>query len=131
MPSVLREPGGPRLAEPQKSRCSLPGESDWPQSSVDHVEIEVAHAVLVLRGVHDAQADADPEPLQRGLVEQHVALGGGVVGEELDGERLALGVDALAALDLPAGFLQQPVRLAQVLAHGLRVAVHGRSCKAW
>ena len=45
----LRLPGVSAAAEPQKSRCSLPGDSDWPKPLDDHVEVEVVDAVLVLR----------------------------------------------------------------------------------
>ncbi len=33
MPSVLRLPLLSAAFEPQKSRCSLPGDSDWPKPS--------------------------------------------------------------------------------------------------
>ena len=34
MPMVLREPGWSAAGEPQNSRCSLPGDSDWPHESM-------------------------------------------------------------------------------------------------
>ena len=41
MPMVLRLPGVSAALEPQKSRCSLPGDSDWPKPVDDHVEVEL------------------------------------------------------------------------------------------
>ena len=66
------------------------------------------------------------EPLERGLVEQEDALEARVFGEEFDRVRLAgLGVDELLVAHLVAGFLQQPHRLAQIVAHRFGLPLTG------
>ena len=84
----------------------------------DDVEIPAAQPVLVLRLVDRAHRHGDAEPFERGLVEQEDALEDRSIGEELDRERLAgLGVDELLVAHLVAGLLEQPHRLAQIVAH--------------
>ena len=65
--------------EPQKPRCSLPGDSDSPHEADDDVEVPLPQPVLVLRGIDGAHGHRHAEPLQRRLVEQHDALEGRLV----------------------------------------------------
>jgi hypothetical protein len=66
-----------------------------------------------LRGIDHAHVHRHADALQRGLVEQHVTLGGRVLGQELDAERLAgLDVDQLGIFDLVASLAKSAKRLA-------------------
>ncbi len=55
MPISLRLPGESAAAEPQKSRCSLPGDSDCGKHRRNHVVVEILAALLVLRRIDRAQ----------------------------------------------------------------------------
>ena len=109
MPIRLREPGWSAACEPQKPRCSLPGDSDWPQDatmmSKSHCRSRFSYcAVSTTRTRH-----GDAKAFERRLVEQHEALGRRVLDQKFDGKRLAgLGVDQLGVLDLVAGLAKQP-----------------------
>ena len=89
MPAVLREPFLSAAAEPQKSRCSLPGDSDCAKVVDDDVVVVRVLAALVLRAVDHAHAGLDAEPLQVLHVGQHDLLEVGRVEQELGGQRLA------------------------------------------
>ena len=60
-----------------------------------------------------------PRRSSDGLVGQEDALLVRAAAEQLDGQDIALGIDAAAVLHLPAGFLEQAVGLAQVVADRL------------
>ena len=150
MPAVLREPSRAAAAEPQKSRCSLPGDSDCGEVVDDDVVVVRVLAALVLRAVDGAQAGLDAELLQILHVGQHDPLELGRRQQELGVERLALvvaqhvglggrrqsdaahdGAERAAAallldgdfLDRPAGFGQKLGRLAHVIAEIVRRVV--------
>ena len=74
----------------------------------NHVEIETAQPVLILRVVDDTDRRSDADPLQRRLEEQRDALGRRILPQDFDGDRLAGGIDELFIAHLVACFLQQP-----------------------
>ena len=98
MPTRLREPGWSAACELQKPRCSLPGDSDWPQRADDHVVVPLPQPVLVLRVVDDAHASSGCRAVPATACRTaRSARTSGSVDQQLDGERLAgLGVDQLA-----------------------------------
>jgi hypothetical protein len=76
-----------------------------------------------LRVIHGAHGNCDPKSVERRLVKQKDTLKAWIVGEELDGKRRAgFAVDQLLILDFVAGFLEQPDRLAQIVADGFGIA---------
>src|SRR5450759_268206 len=88
----------------------------------DHVEIEAAKPVLVLRVVDDADRGRHTDALQRGLVEQRDPFRGRILNQDLDGDRLARGIYQLAIAYLEARFLQELYALPQVGAHSFGIA---------
>ena len=123
MPARLREPSRLAACEPQKSRCSLPGERDCPHMPGHDIEIERTGSVDVLNIVDDPHRRHDAEAIEGRLVGKKDALVVRAVAEKFDGQRLALGVDAPTVLQFPSGLAKQSVGLAQIVANGLgRVA---------
>ena len=91
----------------------------------DDVEIPAAQPVLELRLIDGAHRDRHAEPFERWLVEQEDALEARPRREKFDGKGLAgLDVDELLVLDFVARLFEQPQRLAQIVAHRARIAVH-------
>ncbi len=89
----------------------------------DDVEVPLPQPVLVLRGIDRAHRDADAEPFQRRLVEQHHPLHRRIVDQQFDRQLLlGLHIDHLGVFDRVTGLAQKPQRLAQVLTQFLRVA---------
>ena len=89
----------------------------------DDVEIPLPQPVLVLRGIDHARVHRHADAFERGLVEQHEALGRRIVDQELDAESLAgLCIDQFRIAYLVAGVAEQRERLAKIVAHRLRIA---------
>ena len=118
MPRRLWLPCWSAACEPQYSRCSLPGDSDSPNTHDRHVVVERVHPLLVLRGVDRcARRAVMPSRFRFCGKGQHDALELRVVEQDLEVEGLAgLVVDELLVLEAPAGLLQQLERLAQPVA---------------
>ena len=98
-------------SEPQKSRCSLPGDSDSGHSRDDDVEIPVAQSGSRIGHRRRVRTvDGDAEPLERRLVEQdRRARSSDRRSRNSTLERLAgLDVDQLLVAHLVARLAQQP-----------------------
>ena len=93
------------------------------EAADDHVVVTRAQAGDVLRDIDAANVEVDAQVGKVTLEWQQDALELGLREQELDHHRLALGVDHLVVDDLPAGFLQQLVGLALLLAdHAAAIA---------
>ena len=131
MPARLREPGRSAASRAPIIALLVAGRQRLRPTRGDDIEIEERRRFWILRGVDEAHADTDAEPLKRLLVGQHIALEGWVEAEELDSEGLAgLGIDELAAALLVARLLEEVEGAAQVGALRLRIAVDRVSDRA-
>ena len=118
MPIRLYEPGSLGRLRAPIAALLVARRQRFAPGRGDDVEIPFAQPVLVLRVVDRAHRHADAEAIERRLVEQEDALEARIVGEELDLIGLAgLGVDELLVAHFVARFLEQPHRLAQIVAH--------------
>ena len=109
-------PASPRRSEPQKSRCSLPGDSDCGHTVDGHVEVEVVDAVLVLRGVHGADARAST-PSRSRFFTNGSAMRSNCGSERRISNCIGSPVarsTSFCPCDGPARLLQQRERLAEV-----------------
>ena len=88
----------------------------------DHVEIETADAILILRVIGHSDRCRDSDAFKRWLEKQRNALGGWVLRQDFDGNRLAVAINELLVTHLKPRFLQKPRALPQIGAHRLRIA---------
>ena len=70
----IRLPSRPAASEPQKSRCSLPGEFDWREIADDDVVVEAVEPPRILGAIDHAEARLNAEPLEIGDHRLHDAL---------------------------------------------------------
>ncbi|MCY1297518.1 hypothetical protein D9M70_469610 [compost metagenome] len=94
--------------------------------AVDHVIVEASDAIGVLGVIDGADAGIDTDLLHTVDERGDRALERRVGQKQFEAEGFAsLHVDEAVALQLVAGLLEQRERLAQVVAHLLRVAIDG------
>ncbi len=90
---------------------------------IDHVVVEAAQAVDVLRGVDHADFERDADLPEIGGQIGGDGLERGLVHQQLEGELVAIGIDEAGAIERVAGFAEERQGLAQVLAQLAGVAI--------